>query len=250
MPVHKEYRAKWVAAGYDPRMGSAWVCLPPEPDKLRLYHFTTAEHAMTNLEKGRMKVARFADCNDPFELLALNFRASAARQTGRNFKREVDTTTGFLSFSRNWTESLMWSHYADRHKGICLGFDLPRVDLTAMEYNDVRLLKKLDKNADPTKLPSDLKEALLKIKAKSWFYELEVRRYVQLADMDQEGALHFYPFDDSKLRLREVIIGDRCPIKLTNVRRHLRVHHRKAVVCHARLAFGSFSVVPDERTIP
>ena len=57
--AHEHYRQKWVAAGYDARMGSAWVCLPPPPDKIRLYHFTSAEHPKSNIEKAHLKVARF-----------------------------------------------------------------------------------------------------------------------------------------------------------------------------------------------
>jgi hypothetical protein len=86
--AHKHYRQKWVDAGYDSRMGSAWVCLPPVADKFRLYHFTSAEHAMSDIENGHLKVARLVDCNDPFELLALNFRTKPHRATGKNFKKE------------------------------------------------------------------------------------------------------------------------------------------------------------------
>ena len=30
-----------------------------------------------------------------------------------------------LCFSRNWDNLLLWSHYGDRHMGVCLGFDIP-----------------------------------------------------------------------------------------------------------------------------
>lgn len=32
-------------------------------------------------------------------------------------------TTGVLSLSRNPTDALLWSHYADGHRGFCIGFD-------------------------------------------------------------------------------------------------------------------------------
>ncbi len=32
-------------------------------------------------------------------------------------------TAGVLSLSRNPTDSLLWSHYADGHRGFCIGFD-------------------------------------------------------------------------------------------------------------------------------
>lgn len=205
---------------------------------------------MSNIEKAHLKVARFADCNDPFELIALNFRSEPHRRTGRSFKKELDTKTGFISFSRNWTEPLMWSHYAEKHKGVGLGFDLPRADVTEMKYNDKRLLNSLDKaSADPTKLPHDLQQLLLCTKAQGWEYELEVRRFVKLRDMVQTGSLYFCPFSKD-LELREVILGDRWGLKLPDVRAHVVKHQPSAIAYHARLAFGSFAIVPIESTIP
>jgi len=195
-------------------------------------------------------VARFADSNDPFELLALNFRAEQNRRTGRNFKKEVNDKTGFISFSRNWIDPLMWSHYADRHKGICLGFVIPRADALAVLYNDERLLAELDaSDEDPTKLSADLQDLLLYTKAKCWAYEDEVRRFVKLEDMVVEGALYFCAFSD-QLQLREVIIGERCPLTLPYVRKLVRKHQPQAIAYNARLAFGSFSIAPIEHTIP
>ena len=56
-------------------MGSAIACLPPEDSSLlRLYHLTIAEHAVSDIALGRLKVARFSDLNDPFEVIAANFR--------------------------------------------------------------------------------------------------------------------------------------------------------------------------------
>ncbi len=34
-------------------------------------------------------------------------------------------SSGVLSLSSNPENSVMWSHYADSHKGVCLGFDFP-----------------------------------------------------------------------------------------------------------------------------
>lgn len=31
---------------------------------------------------------------------------------------------GLLCFCETWQSPLLWNHYADRHKGICLGFDV------------------------------------------------------------------------------------------------------------------------------
>ncbi|WP_143106009.1 DUF2971 domain-containing protein [Bradyrhizobium sp. Gha] len=102
---------------------------------------------------------------------------------------------------------------------------------------------------DPTKLPTALQERLLYTKAKAWAYENEVRRLVDLKDMDQDGSLCFCPFSSS-LILHEVIIGARCSLQLRAVRKLLRTYQPQAIAFKARLAFKSFSIVPVEHTVP
>src|ERR1700681_4254027 len=90
-------------------------------------HLTLLEHAKTNIQFRRLKVAMFSDANDPFELLALNCRGRGkreARKVLRQFKESQDDETGVLCFSRSWSNPVLWSHYADKHKGVCLGFDV------------------------------------------------------------------------------------------------------------------------------
>src|SRR5262249_37228952 len=138
-------RAAWVAAGYRRDMGSAIACRPPSsPNLQRVYHLTTAEHAISNIALGRLKLARFSDLNDPFELIAANFREREVRKIVRSFKSAFDAQTGLLSFSEDWVEPLLWSHYAARHRGICLGFNIPRNLLEAVQYQDERLRAELD----------------------------------------------------------------------------------------------------------
>jgi hypothetical protein len=102
MPMNSEYRVQWVKAGYCSKMGSAEVCLPPPADFIRVYHLMPAEYALMAVSLGRLKIARFSDINDPFELLALKL-GSSQRRVMREFKDYMDKTTGILSFSGNWT---------------------------------------------------------------------------------------------------------------------------------------------------
>ena len=81
----------------------------------------------------------------------------------------------FISFlSEKCDSMLMWSHYSDEHKGLCLGFDLKsliqKYDFFPVIYSN-RMPKV--KNAD-----IDNKSALLKsilTKSKEWSYEQEWR---------------------------------------------------------------------------
>lgn len=86
MPMHKELRRLWDAAGYGTKMGSSEVVPPPTSDLIRVYHLTSAEYGISNLALKRLKVARFFELNDPFELLSVlqrrSFEASSTKAQG------------------------------------------------------------------------------------------------------------------------------------------------------------------------
>ena len=250
MPAHHDYRSKWVAAGYKAEMGSAVASLPPsDPSLIRVYHLTTADYAVSDLALGRLKVARFSDLNDPFELIGLNFRERNTRKILRGFKDAYDAHSGLLSFSADWLEPVMWSHYAMKHRGMCLGFNIPRKLLQQVQYEDQRLRDELDKNPDPTSIPEDLQAQLLRTKYSGWKYENEYRRFITLADAISEGRLHFMPFGPD-LQLAEVILGEQCDHSLETIRHLVAGRYSGVTAFRARLAFKWFSVVPNELTIP
>ena len=92
---------------------------------MRLYHFLRADHALGDLRrKGRLKIAEIDNLNDPFELFCSSQRDHRIRTALRGWKREITKAYGLLCFCAQWHNPLLWSHYADRHRGICLGFDV------------------------------------------------------------------------------------------------------------------------------
>lgn len=248
MPINKAFRQLWVAAGYDERMGSAWVCPPPPSDVLRVYHFTSADHAASDIEKGRLKVARFSELNDPFELLGANFKERQIRNVIRSFKVKYSANTGLLCFSQNWTSPVLWSHYSDKHKGICLGFNVPKVCIQYVEYSDARL-SPFENDADPSKLSKQLLKRLPYTKSAHWLYESEVRFFVELKEMLKDGEYYFHPFGPG-LDLAEVILGENCNANLETIRALVKSRYPNTVTFAARMAFKSFAIVPDERKIP
>jgi hypothetical protein len=246
--MREHLRDKWDAAGYGRKMGSACVVPPPPKGIRRVYHLTSADFAVSNIALGRMKVARFSDLNDPFELLALNFGGRTARRAGTKFKTDFDSQTGLLCFSRNWTSPVLWSHYGNRHRGICLGFDIEEHLLETVRYESERLLRSLG-DGDPDQLSPEDQTLLRCTKYEHWYYEEELRHFVSLKETIREGTLNFYPFGD-KFRLMEVILGHQCDLSLDAVRRLAHTHYRHVTTFKARLAFKSFAVVPNETTVP
>jgi hypothetical protein len=250
MPWDNSLREVWARAGYSPLGGSVCICPPPSSEYRRVYHLTTTEHAISNLALSRLKIARFSDVNDPFELIALNFRESETRRIIRDFKNSYNTRTGLLCFSANWTNPVLWSHYGAKHTGICLGFDLERsLSPQTVEYEDDRIQEQLPPNGDPTALPPELRDRLLRTKYSHWKYEEEVRVFIELDKSVREGGLNFYPFD-TRLILREVILGPQCSLSVKSVRDLVSLRYPGAITFKSRLAFKFFSVVPKESTVP
>src|SRR5271154_5959350 len=90
----------------------------------RRYHFTSAEYALDNLRNRRLKIAQFDDLNDPFELKSVDLSGAGHAAEFDQFKAKMALKFGVLCFNEKWDDILHWSHYADRHRGACLGFDV------------------------------------------------------------------------------------------------------------------------------
>lgn len=156
--------------------------------------------------------------------------------------------TGLLCFSADWTCPVLWSHYAARHRGLCLGFDLSRKLAQTVRYEDQRILDQIGEQPDPTTIDEELQELLLCTKFRHWEYEQEIRMYVPLGHALQEGGLHFRSFDQD-LRLAEVILGPQCNLSLDAVRELTSARYPNAVTFAARLACKLFEVVPQESIV-
>ncbi len=249
MESRKKLRERWVEAGYSPKMGSSKVVPPPSANYVRVYHLLPAHFAVSNIGLRRLKVARFHDLNDPFELLGVGLKTQADRKILGAFKRTRGEDMGLLCFSANWINPVLWSHYGDRHRGICLGFNLSRSDAQFVNYDDRRIRTKLRDSEDPTTISQPLQDLLLRTKFSHWSYEEEVRTFVALSASIKEGDLHYCSYD-SNLQLAEVILGPQCAITLELVRRLVDSLYSDVVTFKARLAFGEFSVVPLQQSLP
>jgi DUF2971 family protein len=247
--MNKSFRAEWVKGGYGSVMGSAEVVLPPPPEFIRVYHLLPLKHAESDIVLRRLKVARFADLNDPFELLALSFKELAVERIVREFKIKCDEHTGLLCFSADWTNPVLWSHYADNHRGVCLGFDLGRSRAEAVRYEDERILAQLGDPPNPLNLDENLQRLLLRTKFRHWEYESEYRVFVPLKDAISDGGSYFVPFGPD-LQLREVVLGPLCKRSLDDLRALTHASYPDASVIKGRLASKFFKVVPDEVTVP
>jgi hypothetical protein len=201
----------------------------------RAYHFVPLQHGIDNLRRRHLKISRLDDLNDPFELWAIAQPDIRVREALIETKQEMAQQHGLLCFSLNWHNPLLWSHYADRHRGIALGFDVDEEILKGVSYRKTRpLLKTIDLSVH---------DRLLFTKFADWKYENEARIYTSLNDSDPHTGLYFADFSE-QLILREVIAGPLCYAPEHQLREAASLGD-KVEFTKARLAFRSFRVVPN-----
>lgn len=213
---------------------------------MRLYHMLPATFALQNIEKRRLKIARFADLNDPFELAAVELSVKAHRAPIRNFKARMHDRFGLLCFTTEWKSPVMWSHYADKHRGMCLGFDVAGEVAQPVSYDAKRISLEFIEGVDRPRVEPSMVEKLLTIKYEEWSYEKEVRVFLPLEPTDLDGDHYFQRFDGN-IALREIIVGPLCESPIDLLRSHAKSFSPDVSVVKARLAFQTFTVVPDRR---
>jgi hypothetical protein len=137
----------------------------------------------------------------------------------------------------------MWGHYADKHQGMALGFDIPEGKLVSVDYRTS--LEMADINIEGRRTSKALTNKLLRIKFKDWSYENEVRLFLPLEKREAEGGMYFEPFSE-ELTLREVILGPKCATPVSVIRGLVASYGEGRVeVIQARIAFSRFEVLTN-----
>lgn len=212
---------------------------------MRVYHFLPSQYALEDLENRRLKIARFNEINDPFELAAARLRTRDERKVFAGYRQKMADTYGILCFSRNWRNPVLWSHYAEKHTGLCLGFDVCDNLLMDIIYTETRVNLTRGNTLRHEDLTPQVAERLLSTKFRDWSYEDEVRVFVRLEDRDPATGFYFRKFDE-RIQLAEAIAGHRCTVKMAEIN-HSIGNDPAVEVIKARLAFKSFWVVRNER---
>lgn len=125
------------------------------------------------------------------------------QEIGRELHRHYET--GVCCFSTTYANPLLWSHYGDQHKGLCIGYGLerePKPQPQKLIYGGNRVIKTstliqafIHKDSQANTL---LDRDVLLRKARGWGYEREWRL------IGEQGI------QDSPLLLKEVTFGLRC----------------------------------------
>lgn len=174
-------------------------------------YFRFNENAISSLINNELWTSNLREFNDPFEsLVTLDFECEKIQRIFEDYisKKSV------CCFSRNKDNILMWSHYADNHKGFCIGID-------EKIYSDENLLSDVCyENIDPnirqeiinSHVPGEINkkyEKLITHKHEDWKYEEEVRMILEMKDPNLSGKTVRL----SENQIKEIYFGCRMPYK-------------------------------------
>ena len=128
------------------------------------------------------------------------------RKLHLNIKEIINQKYGVSCFSESFDNQLMWAHYADKHRGVCVEYDFAKLDpsdlmlqfFCPVEYTKKRLTVPVDIETNET-FVTKIKEGnydyhfaakVLLTKADFWKYEHEWRVVMSLTDLDQSNNLY------------------------------------------------------------
>ena len=211
---------------------------------MRLYHFTSEHFGLEAIRDSRLKIARINELNDPFEFLGLALDKNGRKHL-HNWKKTFGEQFGMISMSFVWQHPLLWGHYADKHKGLCLGFDVPdRGRFKKVSYVSQRpTLAQIGRNTLDELDGKDLQKLLFS-KFEAWEYETEFRAFCRLDEKDPVND-HYYMKFSKVLKLAQVIVGERSTVTIERLQRVLAKKHKSVGFFRARAGFKRFEVVEN-----
>ncbi|MDX2367979.1 MAG: DUF2971 domain-containing protein [Colwellia sp.] len=146
---------------------------------------------------------------------------------------------GVLSLAGRWDSCLMWSHYADEHKGVCLEYDMKEAitfDSKDVKYNEDRALlvsSIVDWIYNPSLFSqADIDDKYFFTKAKAWEYEKETRF------LENDQGVSSAPF-----HLSAVYFGMRCaPAVISSIIKLMDGTRNKLNFYKVHVVDGSFDL--------
>jgi len=207
------------------------------------------------LENFYLKLSKFGEFNDPFEMVMGNYLSSITQEEhdeimslsntlsdGASYidaaidaECGVRASVGVLCFTSTKDNLLMWAHYADNHKGICIELD-PNAEFFNGQYKDapsrickifnsleskdryqnIGVLKPVNYSVERPKYlePQELEyntESWF-VKSPEWSYENELRLLLPIdnAEKTQNSDLYFYALNPNIIK--SIIVGCQMPI--------------------------------------
>ena len=194
------------------------------------------DYSMDDLINNKITVCPSKNMNDPFDsIINLWSNEKQLKKTCKEHKHVKNLSRSFddfriRSFCNGETEEalknlLMWSHYADEHRGYCIKYKLSKHFIKQKENDSFEhmflkpIIYRKDKDkvdiSEMTTINTDLAFAT---KHESWGYENEVRLIVY--NPNKEDAFYGIPLDKDSC-IEAIYFGCRCEQKTINTIKNL-----------------------------
>lgn len=242
-------------------------------DSLKLFRYSGADYYnIRNFETGQLRLTNNGVLNDVYEGIPLD----GCHDITLEMTQMLSDLAFLKCFSESQLNTLMWSHYADEHRGFCVEYDLSLIDQTDDIWNHLFPVVYSSKRRIATDVPKTAKElhelkrdmednsehcdegflhditALFLTKGKAWSYENEWRIIYtqnQIYELDDaELNRHMLSFDYASniylgYRICSVIKENIIEIvKRINDQRKNAVHMPKISVYQMKLSQDSYDL--------
>lgn len=167
-------------------------------------------------------------------------------------QKAANSLLGALSLSEICDHELMWSHYANEHRGYVIGFDSNHqfFNQKITADDELRHLRKIDYRDKPPviNLMNASGADIFFVKSKKWEYEAEWRMLMPLSDSSmviekQPYPIHLFEFPIESVS--EIILGARISERDKSVIQVLMSDKKFAHIksCQAELDNASYKIV-------
>jgi len=150
----------------------------------------------------RFYAAKYYDLNDPMEGI-FNCDEGTKKEYINDIKKGKQKLR-ICAFSKDPQNPLLWAHYADGFKGICIKVEIDEkfqdFEIVKVEYSDKRICF----NNNVARLRGEFPKLILRQKAKEWTVEKEVR-LLSSNEYIQDG-----------IKIKGIFLGLRTPEILKN----------------------------------
>ncbi|WP_111709854.1 DUF2971 domain-containing protein [Lutibacter citreus] len=181
----------------------------------------TEEFIKEHLEKGILQLDENERKLSSSELIShlkkntYTFENNDVKKVFENSKKQL----WISCFSKTYKEILMWSHYGNNHKGVCIGFNYKGLSETFDFIPSKVKYKKKFKKVDYCNDYQKALNYLINTKSKNWKYEKEIRLRTNkdfAPSLNENGIISIKPSSISR-----IIIGCNCNINLSSLSKRL-----------------------------
>jgi hypothetical protein len=231
-------------------------------EQIQIYRYLDSDAALKTLVSGAFKVGKISNFNDPFEWqFGVNQTTHEDSQKieflRQSLRQQFDSKIGVLCFSKSIKDPVLWSLYAEKHHGVA--FELRHAwmpkEILHMSYSNQRPqvdVQKIHKFAMANSWETEFVEYIKPIiarfieqKSESWRFENECRLTVHVKNPNhcqEHNGIPYWPIP--KNYLTRIILGFRCPLEETQVRKLLDMNgFEDTGVARAKMCSETYAIL-------